>query len=452
MDGEPQPDTNTALNDTAPHVLLSQFLRENNWTQDHFAKLTGYSRQTVNLILNGKQPISAKLSKKFGMVTGNVPEYWANLQLQYDLHSHTDDASTPPLPLTSLTSESFIKPGVLADHQIEAEIISGNLSIEPFTTIHLQPASYDLTIECAVSNGEKIDVLLPGQNAHVMAHEVIGLSLFYTARFGPCSKVTRHGIGVFTGCQIDPGYKGKLVATVHNFSEKPYPIPKGETFLTVEFTKMSGTPRRGYTGQFLNEDGIPEDTLAVFLDHVPSFDYDESSGLLTIRRLHDNSYVLCAPIKAGVQEENGQYVVKLDEFGVSCTETSSHDLYEKLSQLIVHRYHALSGRKDRLAPELKEQLKTLQALLNCSADKPASQFRRLAQNLGVHLDAADEILDDVEIEYNGQIIALLTPPKPGETVSTHELATALGVTEDFVNMVIHGKKDLHDLVKFHDLG
>ena len=51
------------------------------------ARRLGISRQTLYDILNEKQPVTAAMALRFGKFFGNGPDFWLNLQKDYDLRT-----------------------------------------------------------------------------------------------------------------------------------------------------------------------------------------------------------------------------------------------------------------------------------------------------------------------------------------------------------------------------
>lgn len=68
-----------------PGAYIREELEERGWTQVDLAHILGYSKQTVNLILAGKQGITARTAKALGEAFDVAPEFFLNLQKEYDL-------------------------------------------------------------------------------------------------------------------------------------------------------------------------------------------------------------------------------------------------------------------------------------------------------------------------------------------------------------------------------
>lgn len=80
-----------------PGVQLKQMLAERGMLQSDLAYILGQSVKGLNLIVTGKRGISADMSKSLGKALDLPPEYFANLQSEYEV-ALADD----PDPLVSL--------------------------------------------------------------------------------------------------------------------------------------------------------------------------------------------------------------------------------------------------------------------------------------------------------------------------------------------------------------
>jgi len=78
-------------------ILLKEFLEPLNLTQTQFSKHVGLSLQTVNEIIKGKRGITPETAWLFSKLFGTSPEFWMNLQMNYDLTSRK-----PEIKLKSL--------------------------------------------------------------------------------------------------------------------------------------------------------------------------------------------------------------------------------------------------------------------------------------------------------------------------------------------------------------
>ncbi|MCL2606567.1 MAG: hypothetical protein FWD93_04735, partial [Coriobacteriia bacterium] len=83
---------------------------------------------------------------------------------------------------------------------------------------------------------EKLDaVVLPGEAVFVMAAETLHLPRDVYGELSHKRKMTKAGIMVLGGWAIDPGYQGKLVFCLYNFSAEPFPLIPGRKLMGAVF-------------------------------------------------------------------------------------------------------------------------------------------------------------------------------------------------------------------------
>jgi addiction module HigA family antidote len=68
-----------------PGAFLQEALAEFDVTQAEFARKIGVSAMRVPHVINGQRPVTAELALLFGQAFGQTPQYWLNLQTDYDL-------------------------------------------------------------------------------------------------------------------------------------------------------------------------------------------------------------------------------------------------------------------------------------------------------------------------------------------------------------------------------
>jgi antitoxin HigA-1 len=66
-------------------ILLEEFLVPINVSQVAFASHIGVSTQRVNEIVRGKRGVTPETAWLFAEALGTSPEFWLNLQRNYDL-------------------------------------------------------------------------------------------------------------------------------------------------------------------------------------------------------------------------------------------------------------------------------------------------------------------------------------------------------------------------------
>ena len=70
---------------TPGEMLKEEFLVEYGLSQNQLAKTIGISPNRISEIVNNRRRISADTALRLGLYFGNSPEFWLNLQTDYDL-------------------------------------------------------------------------------------------------------------------------------------------------------------------------------------------------------------------------------------------------------------------------------------------------------------------------------------------------------------------------------
>ena len=68
-----------------PGEFLAEALTELGVSQASFARVIGVSPMRVSHIVHRSRPVTAELALLFGRALGQSPQYWLNLQAEYDL-------------------------------------------------------------------------------------------------------------------------------------------------------------------------------------------------------------------------------------------------------------------------------------------------------------------------------------------------------------------------------
>ena len=70
-----------------PGRHLQEFIEEMEISEYRLAKDTGMDRRRVNLLIQGARNVTVDTALRLGRYFGQSPEFWLNLQRQYDLDS-----------------------------------------------------------------------------------------------------------------------------------------------------------------------------------------------------------------------------------------------------------------------------------------------------------------------------------------------------------------------------
>lgn len=152
---------------------------------------------------------------------------------------------------------------VMSNIDIVKAIDNGDIKIEPDfdKEKQLQPATIDLRLGKKVfktvpdagaqglDEGDFITVE-PSEFMEVLTYEWVELSKKICGRIGLKSEFTRKGLYLFSGPQIDPGFKGVLALSLFNTSTRPITIKFKQTFCTIELSELKTPANPCYEGKY----------------------------------------------------------------------------------------------------------------------------------------------------------------------------------------------------------
>lgn len=203
-------------------------------------KATGVSRQSINNIINGRQPVSRAMAIKLGRLTGHSADYW----LRASFPTGADDR---------YLADSEKRPGsagVLVNHQIAQAVKRGIIVIEPFRSDLIRAASIDLTLGDVVMAGDReIDIrgvkgflLRAGRCVEAASTEQITLPRNHVGRVGALHQVGSAGIMVSHAFQIEPGFSGHLRFRLFNAGGAPFRLRSGAPMIGIEIMRLIAVP------------------------------------------------------------------------------------------------------------------------------------------------------------------------------------------------------------------
>lgn len=227
-------DTHSTTQRASPGAHLRAVLKRLGLDQVAVSKATGVSRQSVNNIVNGRQPISRAMAGKLGRLTGHSSDYWLGEWF---------GESRPPRRGSAAP---------LVNHEIARAVRKGVIAIEPFAVGHLRTASIDLTLgDDIVVGGDKVDLahkkhlsLKPGCALRATTAEIVELPYDYLGRFGAIPRLTDGCIILSGALHIEPGFKGPVRFVLFNAGPAPFPLRLGEPIGTLEVISLSAEPDR----------------------------------------------------------------------------------------------------------------------------------------------------------------------------------------------------------------
>jgi deoxycytidine triphosphate deaminase len=125
---------------------------------------------------------------------------------------------------------------------------------ETFVEDELRPASYDLHVGseyyvCRDNKDERVplepdaQLEIPANGlVYVATQERFNIPYYMVARYSLQVTQVYRGLLIENGLQIDPGYHGRIFVAVHNFTDQPRSLARGQPFLSIEFGRTTQLP------------------------------------------------------------------------------------------------------------------------------------------------------------------------------------------------------------------
>lgn len=235
---------NVETGDLSPGEYLRAEIERLALDQVGVSKATGVSRQSINNIINGRQPISRAMAGKLGRLTGHGSDYWLRQSFPIDAASRNDKRSTAD------DAPHAFSGGILVNHQILRDVKDGLIDIEPFAARNVQAAAIYLTLGNIIitAGGGKIDIghgkgylLKAGHMVTVTTKERIGLPRDYVGRIGVVNRLGTAGILVSHTFQIEPGFEGRLSFSLFN-AGPAFRMRAGDPVVGLEIVRLAVPP------------------------------------------------------------------------------------------------------------------------------------------------------------------------------------------------------------------
>jgi len=145
---------------------------------------------------------------------------------------------------------------MLSDAEIKSlQSTTDNTLIRPFDAANLKGASYDLSFGSRLfisGQTKEMDLeksrqeLLPNHFAVVTSKESFKFPQKIAANIGPMTKLTKKGILLLAGHQIDPGFEGHLVLGLFNSSPVPFEIVHGDPLCSIQVFRLENEAEREF--------------------------------------------------------------------------------------------------------------------------------------------------------------------------------------------------------------
>lgn len=236
---------NVETGDLSPGEYLRAEIERLALDQVGVSKATGVSRQSINNIINGRQPISRAMAGKLGRLTGHGSDYWLRQSFPSDAAARDDTRAT------ANNAPRALPGGILVNHQILRGVKDGLIDIRPFAAQNVQAAAIHLTLGNIIvtAGGDKIDIghgkgylLKAGHTVTVTTKEHIGLPRDYVGRIGVAARLGSVGILAAHAFQIEPGFEGRLSFALFNAGKPPFRLRAGDPVIGLEIARLAVPP------------------------------------------------------------------------------------------------------------------------------------------------------------------------------------------------------------------
>lgn len=262
---------------------LAYRLKNRGLDQSQLAEMTGVSRQTINAVVRGRQPISRAMSTKLGLLFDEPADFWLREQFRRATRKISEDADRPddrdhrPSTLSPAQHQHPALSKILTDAEIHRAVQNAVITIDPYLDANVNAASLDLCLGSVDAFGRqsadqrdasRTIEIAPLECVHAWTRETIGLPDNMTARVGPMARFSHLGLFLGHGLQVDPGFEGQLAFSLFNASPNPIFLSVGEAILSLELIDLGTPSSRPMDGGFASSD-FAEKAVRQFADTNP---------------------------------------------------------------------------------------------------------------------------------------------------------------------------------------
>lgn len=109
----------------------------------------------------------------------------------------------------------------------------------------------------------------PGEAVFVLTEERLALPNDMIAQLSPKRKLSHAGILTLGGFTIDPGYPGRLLIGLFNFSSTPFPLIPGKKIIAATFYRLEGSEVGEFPAPDKPLDDFPDELVQVMQKYHP---------------------------------------------------------------------------------------------------------------------------------------------------------------------------------------
>jgi|SRR5271157_1283499 len=109
----------------------------------------------------------------------------------------------------------------------------------------------------------------PGEMVFVLSEELTRLPMTMFAELSPKRKLSHRGILAMGGFCIDPGYEGRLLIGLYNFSSTKFPLQPGKKVIAATFYELSGSELSDFPKPEASVLDFPDELVSVMQNYKP---------------------------------------------------------------------------------------------------------------------------------------------------------------------------------------
>ncbi len=164
---------------------------------------------------------------------------------------------------TAVESATFLQGGVVDC----AEGVKYDFRLSP----RILKAKFTRPVDAnQLSEIEKRDLIVdPGEVVFVLTEERLKLPMNMVAQLSPKRKLSHAGILTLGGFCIDPGYEGRLLFGLFNFSSTPFPLIPGKKLVAATFFRLEGQELGDFPQPLEPLDDFPDELVTVMQKYSP---------------------------------------------------------------------------------------------------------------------------------------------------------------------------------------
>jgi deoxycytidine triphosphate deaminase len=109
----------------------------------------------------------------------------------------------------------------------------------------------------------------PGEVVFVLSEERLSLPADMVALLSPERKLSHAGILTLGGFTLDPGYRGRLLLGLFNFSSTPFPLIPGKKVIAATFYRLEGREASEFSRPVEPLEDFPDELVEVMQKYHP---------------------------------------------------------------------------------------------------------------------------------------------------------------------------------------